>query len=332
MIRLHAAFLLTALLPVGLIAQTATFDTTAEGWTNVTLLWPDPGNPPTELGPGVVQHFTTGGNPGGYLQVTDPDGSQPTGHVQYWKAPASWLGDKSSLYGGELRWDAKMFTSLVSFQHDDILLTGNGTKIAFFANLTPGSTWLTIAAPLTVGSWRVGNRNGPLATQAQILSVLSSLQSIYLRAEFQNNLDTFGIDNAAFVPPASTQSYGLGCGGGILPAPAISATGAPVLGGSYTLQCTSAVASGLGVFVYGLTKFDPGVDLTGLGLTGCGLHASLDVLFAEPIGGGVMQHTLAIPNDVTWSGLHIYSQGVVFAPVNPFGAILSGAIDVRVGE
>ncbi len=330
--RLHAAFLFAALLPAGLTAQVATFDSTAEGWTNVTLLWPDPGNPPTELGPGVVQHFTTGGNPGGYLQVTDPDGSQPTGHVQYWKAPATWLGDKSSLYGGVLRWDAKMFTSLVSFPHDDILLTGNGTKIAFFANLTPGSAWITIAAPLTVGSWRVGNRNGPLATQSQILSVLSSLQSIYLRAEFQNNLDTFGIDNAAFVLPASTSPFGSGCGGGALPAPVLSVLTPPLLGGNYSLQCTTALASGVGIVIHGLTKFDPGIDLTSLGLTGCSLHATLDVLIAEPIVGGVMPHTFAIPNDPTWSDLRIYSQCIVFAPVNPFGAILSGAIDARVGS
>jgi hypothetical protein len=335
MIHLSIRRLLLVPFLAGLVsAQTATFDASAQGWTNVTLPFPNPGNPPIELGPGVVQHFAAGGNPGGYLQVTDPDGSQPTGHVQWWKAPATWLGDKSGHYGGELRYDVKVFTSLVWFQHEDILLTGNGTTLAYFANLTLATNvWTQFTAPIAVGSWRIGNRNGPLATQAQIVNVLSSLTSIYLRAEFQNNLDTFGIDNAAFLPPvASTQTYGTGCGGGAEVAPVILALSQPVLGSTYTIGCTAPLSSVVGLVIHGLTKFDPGIDLSGLGLIGCTLHTSLDVLVAEAVVGGVCLSSLAIPNDPSWAGLHIHSQIGVFAPVNPFGMILSPALEAIVGS
>lgn len=316
----------------GLTAQSSSFGTSADGWVGVTLPFPAPGAPPTELGAQIAAPWNaTGGNPGGCLRVVDPDGSLPVANVQYWKAPAAYLGDKSSWLGGQLRYDVKVQTSFGNFAQEDVLLTGNGITLAWFANVAPSpNVWTTFAVPLQASSWRIGTRTGPIATPAQFAAVLASLSSVYLRAEFQNGVDILFLDNVAFTNPAAVAPFGSGCAGSPT-ALTLAATSLPVLGTSYTVQATTPVAASLGLFLHATTAIPAGVDLTVLGLDGCMLYVNLEVLHAAVVTAGSFAESLPLPNDPMFLGLHLYTQAALLAPLNPFGMVTSNALDATLG-
>lgn len=86
--------------------------------------------------------------------------------------------------------------------------------------------------------------------------------------------------------------------------------------------------SGLGAMILGLTKFDPGIDLTSLGMPGCFQHASPDATFVFFPTGTSATIPATLPNDPMFAGFHLFSQGAVFAPAaNPLGIITSNGGD-----
>jgi hypothetical protein len=113
-----------------------------------------------------------------------------------------------------------------------------------------------------------------------------------------------------------------------------SASTRPVTGTSWNLTTSNIPANGvLGVEVLGST--DPGLnDLTLLGLPGCGLRASLDLLTAYPVSGASHSYSLAIPNNIAFVGISLFTTGAVFQvpPVNAFGAITANGIQGMVGN
>ena len=331
--RFVALFASLCFASAGLTAQTSSFASSAEGWIGVTLPFPAPGAPPVELGSPISSPWLpTGGNPGGRLYMADPDGSQSTGNVQYWKAPPSYLGDKSAWLGGQLRYDVRVQTALGSFAQEDVLLTGNGVTLAWFANVNPSSNvWTTFTVPLQASAWRVGTRTGPVATPAQLAAVLSSLTSVYLRAEFQNGVDLLDLDNVAFTTTAAVTPFGSGCAGPTTTL-ALAATSQPVLGSTYTMQATTPVAASLGLFLHATTAIPGGVDLTFLGLLGCTLYVNLEVLSPAAIVAGSFTNALPLPTDTAFLGLHLYSQAALLAPLNPFGMVTSNALDATLGQ
>ena len=107
----------------------------------------------------------------------------------------------------------------------------------------------------------------------------------------------------------------------------------PVLGGNWSLLVTDVPAAGLlGASVYGFA--DPGfADLTFLGLPGCGLRASLDVLNAWFATGATYGYSLSIPSSPALINLQIYSTALVLQPgVNAFGGITSNGVAGRLGD
>jgi len=326
------SFLVLAALPAALVAQTSTFEGSSDGWFGVTLPYPAPGNPPTELATTALPTLqTTGGNPDGYLRMVDPDGTQPVGHTQYWKAPLSCLGDRSAWLGGVLRYDVRVFTTLGSFAQEDVLLTGNGLTLAWFANTSPTpNVWTTFAVTLQAGTWRVGTRTGPFATQSQLASVLASVTSLYLRGEFQNGPDTMGLDNVAFGPAAAVQAFGAPCAD---PAAAVLlvATSPPRLGQLYDLRASVPPGASLGVFVHATTAFPSGLDLSGLGMPGCQQYVELELVTFVPIAGGQALQSIPLPNRLDLAGLHLYSQAAAVAPVNAYGLAVSAGLDAQLG-
>lgn len=324
---------LLAAFPAALAAQTTTFEGSSDGWLGVTLPFPTPSNPPTELATTTVTTLqATGGNPDGYLRMADPDGSLPVGNTQYWKAPPSFLGDRSASLGGVLRYDVRVFTSLGTFTQEDVLMTGNGLTLAWTAGATPSpNAWRTFAVPLQAGSWRVGTRTGPFASQAQVAAVLASVTSLYLRGEFQNGPDTMGLDNVAFVPTAVAQSFGAPCTD---PAAAVQlvATSPPRLGQLYDLQATGPASASLGVFVHSTTAFPGGIDLGGVGLPGCQQYVELEIVTFAPIAGGIALQSIPLPNRLDLVGLHLYSQAAAVAPVNAYGLAVSAGLDAQLGS
>ena len=114
---------------------------------------------------------------------------------------------------------------------------------------------------------------------------------------------------------------------------ALAASTRPVTGTNWNLNTTNVPATGVvGIDVFGLS--DPGInDLAFIGLPGCGLRASLDVLSAWPVAGSSHAFGLAVPNNPALVNFHVFVTSAVLQPgVNAFGAITSNGIDGKVGD
>lgn len=147
---------------------------------------------------GSLMWVANGGNPGGFAQHTDAN----TGILIRWLAPPSFLGDQSSQYGGQLRFDRITSTRERSFTvPDDVRLLGaDGTLFLTYDmpdGTEPDLTWTSGSVPLTETGW-VNDGTGEPATQMEFQAVLADLERIEIVAEYTNEPETNGLDNVAF--------------------------------------------------------------------------------------------------------------------------------------
>ncbi len=141
------------------------------------------------------------------------------------------------------------------------------------------------------------------------------------------NIDVGAIDISAALPASFT-----------LPAadaPGLTLTAAtrPILGSTWSLNVTNVPATGtLGVDILGFT--DPGFDdLTFLGLPGCGLRSSLEVVSPWAPTGASHSYLLAIPPSPSLANHHLFTTAAVFVPgANAFGAVTANGIDGKLGN
>lgn len=139
------------------------FSSNDDGWRSVTLDFPDPGAPPTVLHTYVPSWLSTGGNPGGYIFNPDPDGD-----VQYWLAPAKFLGDQSAAYSNSLLFSLEDSPVGTVFSQADIILTGGGLTLTMQVPSVPNASWTSYTIPLVAGSWTVNSPSGATASAAQL--------------------------------------------------------------------------------------------------------------------------------------------------------------------
>ena len=112
----------------------------------------------------------------------------------------------------------------------------------------------------------------------------------------------------------------------------VAATTRPVLGTAWNLNVTNVPSSApLGVDVFGIG--DPGLnDLATIGLPGCGLRSTLDVLLGW-VNTGAHSYALTIPALPTLVGLHVFTTSAMLQPsANAFGAITANGIDGMLGD
>lgn len=106
----------------------------------------------------------------------------------------------------------------------------------------------------------------------------------------------------------------------------------PVLGTTVNLTVDNVPAgSALGAVIFGLTKHDPGIDLTSFGMPGCFQYCSQEAvqLFIAP--GSTFSTAYPIPNTASLAGVHVQTQGAIYDPVgghNPLGALSSRGLDL----
>ena len=174
------------------------FDSGTEGWT----IFADGVN---------LTHHASGGNSGGYISITDALLGPTFGFV----APAAFLGNQSSAYGGSLRFALNQEGTGVPVDHEDVTLSGAGLTLIFDNSINPAfaPNWSSYDVLLLASAgWKVDNLAGVAATEGQLQQVLGSLDFLKIRGEFQGayadtgSLDSVSLDSAPSSAPGASSN------------------------------------------------------------------------------------------------------------------------------
>jgi hypothetical protein len=106
----------------------------------------------------------------------------------------------------------------------------------------------------------------------------------------------------------------------------------PTLGSTYVMELEQISGSVVGLMVLGITGFPTGIDLSGIGMEGCELYASLDVLLTLPLSGPPTPFNFSVPATPTLAGATFYAQGATLTPgVNTLGIATSNGLGMTAG-
>lgn len=255
---------------------------------------------------------------------------------------------------GYLRVDALVAAALVS------LVRHEGT-------LTPSTAIQTFTFPVTAGEWyaatvvwdrvvttnqtwsnvdlRVTLQNQTVATGA---SPLNSYEKAAFRAP-QSGVATVTVTAAGFEPGVTSIPFALLAGPtlrqyvapritgfGPACASALSVTGTPILGGTYTVQLLMPAPNTAAAFWTGVSDRSFGgiplpLDLGPFGAPGCSLLASMDAVVGVATPSGVASVPITLPNDPSLVGVTLFQQMAHVTGVNALGVLTSNGIAVQIG-
>jgi hypothetical protein len=162
-----------------------TFNTDGQGW-RIAGANTDYG-PPTVVD--VVANWDSQGNPGGSLVVSD------NFYSTWISAPAPFLGNQSSMYGKSFTYDL-LIAATDNVAYPSAAIYDGTTYLLYTLPPPPNAQWQTRTVTFNESLWRVGDGNtGPVATQAQLQTVLANLTGLYLLTEWHTGGDDTNIDN-----------------------------------------------------------------------------------------------------------------------------------------
>lgn len=132
------------------------------------------------------------GNPGGALRVTDI----ADGRIWRFLAPAKFMGDLSSAYGGNLHYDILVSRSDLTIDVDCAIVSETA-RLEYNAAFNPApNTWHSRSVPLIPTSeWKL---NGVIPTAEQFRAVLSAVTQLEINGEYYNGEDIGQLDNVFF--------------------------------------------------------------------------------------------------------------------------------------
>ena len=198
-LHLAAAGLVFTLSLSAQAAVTSTFDTDAEGWSGLTARPGESSAPIHNAGP-FGSYSATGGNPGGYFRLPDPD-DQDT----FFSAPAQFLGNQSSAVGGTLSYDLYTDAS-INYAGPNVVLQGGGVTLVYVLTTQPAvqNSWVTVSVALAPSAfWHLGSAGGgALAGQMQRMQEPPSTHPCPCRGRHRPAAGHWHVF-AAGIPPAS---------------------------------------------------------------------------------------------------------------------------------
>lgn len=152
-----------------------TFETGTQGWTTD--------------GP-EAEHVSSGGRPGGYLEVEDSE------NVWYWEAPSDFFVTGTGAYNGALRFELKQSgTTALDAGGEDVVLEGESTTLTFELPRLPTADWTAYRVSLRPGTGWMVQSTGEPANDIQIRNVLNSLQAVRIRGNYWAEEGAVGLDN-----------------------------------------------------------------------------------------------------------------------------------------
>lgn len=170
------------------ILASSTFDADSEGWgvQDITAF-------PCVLGSGFYpDYYPAGGNPDGHIGEFDP-----SDRMFFFKAPEMFLGDKEGAYDGSLSFDRKAEAPPPGPAHGgfDVVLMGAGKSLVFDLP-SAGTTWTSQTVTLNVeAGWE--HCDGTPVTEAEMRSVLASLDTLLILGDMYDGYDTCFLDNVS---------------------------------------------------------------------------------------------------------------------------------------
>ena len=192
---------------------------------------------------------------------------------------------------------------------------------------TPGFYTATFNTPVTVtGTYYIGYENSPDG-------VISNLQSGASGTGFYRGTGNWSQSNLVQRP-----SWRVNCTSQVANlTPAMSVTGLPQLGSSYSPAVSDAAANSFAVFVSGLSDQSNGgvpLPIALPGAPGCDLLVSAETMTVEILDAqGDAQSTMTIPNSQALTGLSVFHQWAIWDPsVNNLSIVMSDAAVATVGN
>jgi hypothetical protein len=171
------------------------FDNDAAGWRVADM--PCAGSYLNPLGFYEVDWNESGGDPGGYISRLDP-----SSNCFYFETPSAFTGDLSAYAGGRLGYSVLTDLDNYTLERGVILIGSDNTVLYGELPMPATGSWGRRCLLLNAGSFRIGNRNGPVATQGQFEGVMAGVAKLYLPAEFGSIVaETVGIDRVELSGP-----------------------------------------------------------------------------------------------------------------------------------
>jgi len=163
------------------VVASSSFSAGREGWTISTLFQPTT----TSM---RVSWSSEGGNPGGHILTNIPD--MP---LLAFAAPASFLGDRSSLYGGVIEFALNPNVTVPMTEGLFAVISSGSVNLQLFVPTSVSAGWNTFSlAVYADGLWEVAptdpdrwGEHGVVATEQQMRDVLSNLTSLRIPALYQ---------------------------------------------------------------------------------------------------------------------------------------------------
>ncbi len=158
------------------------------------------------------------------------------------------------------------------------------------------------------------------------------IRDIAIADQYNNNTGRVRIFSVEPLQLATATILGTGCVGST-GVSQLTPIDVPALGSSYDLQLTNLPANTAAFGFVSFTEAMPPMPLGSIGMPGCSSFLAGQIAsFALPVSGTTASWTLPIPNDPTFIGLTILTQGFVLDPgANPMGAIVTNGVKGVVG-
>jgi hypothetical protein len=175
--------------PIGYIAK-SNFNENTDGWLVANT------RSNREFDP---SYSATDGNPDGYLSHYDFVGHS----TWYWQAPEKFLRNVTRAYGETLTFDLIQSGVDSQFDDPDVLLEGQGITLVFDTAENPGMSWTHYRIVFDESAGWTNKETQLAATRAELLTVLSALDKLWIRGEYRVGGDTGGLDNVALAKGTS---------------------------------------------------------------------------------------------------------------------------------
>ena len=131
----------------------------------------------------------------------------------------------------------------------------------------------------------------------------------------------------------SVTTIGSGCDGTSTSTPLTLSSNAPVIGTTWTLTEINIPAGAFGLFFFGDTVVNPGVDLTSIGGTGCFIYTNGNIGFqTAPISSQTSTLNVPIPATSSLVGSSLVVQATGGSSVLPLLFGTSNALSITVGS